>query len=210
MKDDASPSKVPAVTGKRSNGNKFASHAKALQAAIQTVSELNDFDHARIKLLANDLCAIDFTEVHHATNAKFAVYTLYNTVFRLANLPAAAWKYRQEMGDLLNNFVDVFAGGHGDFDAQICPNGSVVFVGELDPMGELTLREDQGDINCLFRPYPPYVYFVDRKTGEVLATNGMKHAATLLIDTRRELLELADVDVWYKRFKRLSLRRRKS
>lgn len=184
-------------------------YKKALQAAIRTVSGLDDFDHARIKLLADDLCAIDLTDVVHAARAKTVVNTLHKTLFWLAKVPASVWKYRPEMDDLLNDFVDVFAGGHGDFDAQICPNGSVVFVGELDPSEEWTLRDDQGDINCTFRPDPPYVYFVDRATGEVLATNGMKHAATLLINTRRAHLEIADVDAWYKRYKRLCLRREK-
>ena len=210
MKEDDSPSKGPGPKSKRANSNKFASHAKALKAAIQTVSGLDGFDHGRIKSLVDDLCEIDLTKAVHAVQAKTVVNNLHDKLFLFANLPASAWEYRPDMGDLLNDFVEALAGGHGDFDAQICPNGSVVFVGELDGCGESMLREDQGDIICTFRAYSPYVYFVDRETGEVLATNGMKHAATLLINTRRAHLEIADVDAWYKRFKRLSLRRRKS
>lgn len=160
-------------------------------------------------MLIDDLCAIALTEVAHDVNVKTAINNLHDKLFPWVNVPASVWEYRPDMGDLLNDFVDVLAGGHGDFDAQICPNGSIVFVGELDPNGEWTLRDDQGDINCTFRAYSPYVYFVDRGTGEVLATNGMKHAATLLINTRRKLLEIADVNAWYKRHKRLCLCREK-
>jgi hypothetical protein len=210
MKKDALPSKGPGPKSKYSNGNNFASHAKALRAAIHTVSGLDEFKHGRIKSLVEDLCEIALSEVAHDVKAKTAINNLHDKLSPWVNVPASVWEYRPVMGDLLNDFVDALAGGHGDFDAQICSNGSVVFVGELDGPGDWTLREDQGDIICMFRAYSPYVYFVDRKTGEVLATNGMKHAAALLINTRRQHLETADHNVWYKRFNRLSLRRRKS
>ena len=210
MKKDVSPSKGPGPKSKHSNGKNFASHAKALRTAIHTVSKLDDFKHGRIKSLVDDLCEIALTEVAHDVKVKTAVNNLHDKLSPWVNVRASVWEYCPDMDDLLNDFVDAFAGGHGDFDAQICLNGSVVFVGELDGLGELNLRDGQGDINCTFRAYSPYVYFVDRETGEVLATNGMKHAAALLINTRRQHLEMADTNVWYKRFNRLSLRRRKS
>lgn len=203
MKKDTSPSKEPEDTSKHPNGNNFASYAKALQAAIRTVSGLDDFDNGRIKSLVDDLCEIALTEMAHDVKAKTAVNNLYDKLSPWVNVPASVWEYHPDMSNLLNDFVDALAGGHGDFDAQICLNGSVVFVGELDPSGKWTLRDDQSDINCTFQAYSPYVYFVDRETGEVLATNGMKHAARLLINTRSEFLKLADVDARYKRHERI-------
>ena len=203
MKNDASQPKGPRPKSEQSNGNNFASHVKALQAAIRTVSGLDDFKHGRIKSLVDDLCEIGLTEMARDVKAKNAVNNLHEKLSPWVNVSAPLWEYRPDISNLLNDFVDALAGGHGDFDAQICPNASVVFVGELDRRGEMALRNGQDNINCKFRPYPPDVYFVDRATGEVLATNGMKHAARLLVNTRSEFLKSADFDAGYKRRERL-------
>jgi hypothetical protein len=201
MKRAPAPTKTQGALDQAVDSINSGTHDAGVQAALKAVSGWGNFEPELGAKLILDLAAIDSSGAIVEPRAVLALSKLAALVGRQAEKKwEHDWKFLSEASDLLSNsIVEGLANGFGDFDARLRPNGTIVFIGELSSIYASMLRVDQETILERVWPRVPHVFFIERKSGEVLPVMGLQHAAELLSKTKREELEIFEVNAWYAR-----------
>lgn len=202
MKKAPAPTKAQGATDTGAGCIDSAAHDTRTQAVLRAVSGWGDFDPALGLTLIGELRAIRVAgNIAEPLCAKALANLIALMEYQAQTGWEHDWKFLTKASDLLSNsIVEGLAKGFGDFDACLRPNGTVVFIGELShaPM----LRMDQRKIVDELWPRLPYVYFMERKSGEMLPALGLEHATVLFAKTKRDALEIFEHNASYERSKR--------
>ena len=173
-----------------------------VQAALQTLSGSADFDPDRGSMLISELREISKSDLIVEPHAKALTSLLALMEVQAAKGWKHDWQFLNKASYLLSNsIVEGLANGFGDFDACLRPNGTVAFIGD-EGLVHAPLRWQQMEFVEELWPRLPHVFFMTRKTGEMLAVKGLVHAAELLAKARREELKTFEDNAWYERAKR--------
>lgn len=204
MRKAPAPTKTLGAIDEGVDSTNFAAHDAGMQAVLKAASGWGEFDPELGSMLIGDLTAI--TNSGAIVNS-LAEKALIDLVALMRAQAAKEWEHdwsflKQASNLLSNSVVEGLANGFGDFDACLRPNGTIVFIGELSSIYASMLRVDQETILEKVWPRVPHVYFIERKSGEMLPVIGLQHAAELLSKTKREELENFEVNAWYARAQR--------